>query len=249
MEMKVQGEWIRNTYRVLKSFPFVIGILYFTEVSSRTRGLQTRFIHALDVRAVSDKIQKEQILSRDDAVFFPVREVFIENDILYQVFHRLEGKLLAHYLHQNTPLSISEMCWIVRGITSHLLRLYEEHQFTLVHPQNIVLAPGKAIRFLYGGPLGALPKGVGKGMGDFLDDRETDYLYDSYTLGVMIYHMLTGRNPMASGLFIPPVSTYCPNCPPELDELVTRAISFDIKKRPKIKEIARFLDRLAERVC
>lgn len=245
--MKAQGEWIRNTYQVLKAFPFVIGVLYFTQVRTKQGDVQTRFLHGLDVRAISDQIKKEPILRRDDNVFFPVRAIFIEEGMLYQVFHRLEGRLLAHYLQQNSRLPMSEMVWIVRGIVNHLLRLYQDRQFTLVHPQNIVLTSGKEIRFLYGGPLGALPKGLGPDLGDPEAARELDHLYDSYTVGAMIYRMVTGKNPMATGLKIPPISAYVPECPPELEELVTRAISFDMKKRPKMDEIIEFLDWFAER--
>jgi hypothetical protein len=248
MVMKAQGEWIHKTYQVLKTFPFVVGILYYTKVKSKSGDSQTRFVHALDVRAISGQIKQELILTRDDSVFFPVREVFIEEDILYQVFHRLEGTLLAHYLQQHTPLPISEMVWIIRGITNHLLRLYEYRQFTLVHPQNTVITSGKAIRFLYGGPIGALPKAIGVGTGDHTVAREIDNLYDSYTIGAMIYRMLTGKNPMATGLKIPPISTYYPECPPELEKMVTRAISFDMYKRPKIEEFSEFIDWLAERI-
>lgn len=243
--MKAQGEWIRDTYRILKAFPFVIGVLYFTEGNTK-QGPQTRFIHALDVRAVSENIQEEQLLARDDSVFFPVREVFKEDGILYQVFYRLEGNLLAHYIQQNAPLPISDMAWMVRGITGHLLRLYKDGSFTIVHPQNIIITSGNAIRFLYGGPIGGLPKGIGADRLDHEAALEMNHLYDSYTVGTLIYQMLTGKNPLAAGIEVPPISTYRQDCPGELEELVMRALSFAIRKRPKIGEIFGVLDRLAE---
>jgi serine/threonine protein kinase len=225
----------------------VIGTLYYTQFHSDHGDLHTRFVHALDVEPLKERLVLESIPLRDETVFFPIREVFVEEDVLYQVFHRLEGTLLAHYISQRSPLSLDETVWLARGIVNHLLRLYEEGQFTLVHPQNMVLTPGKALRFLYGGRLGMLPKGAGMDLMQLAQNCEMDRLYDSYTLGAMVYRMLTGKNPMAQGLTIPPISTYCSECPSELDELVMRSFSFDLNKRPKIEEFADFLDWFSER--
>ncbi|MFC7442714.1 hypothetical protein [Laceyella putida] len=242
MRLKEQGEMINGTYRVLKTFPFVIGTLYYTEVSLDSGIAYTRFIHALELGAMPQQVEPEAISARDESVFFPVREVFVEDGVLYQVFRRLEGILLAHHLIQHSPLNLKEAVWIARGIVNHLLRLYGENQLTIIHPQNIVLTPGKAIRFLYGGAWGTIPKGVVPQV-----DQKTNQLVDSYTLGALIYRMLTGKNPMGVGLTIPPISTYCAECPPELDEWVSRTCSFDLHKRPTISETADFLEWLIER--
>ncbi|TCS94250.1 hypothetical protein EDD58_104119 [Hazenella coriacea] len=242
--MKAQGEWINHKYRVLNAFPFVIGVLYFAETKTKQGDSQTRFIHGLEIKPVSKQIQREKILIREDAVFFPIREVFIENDCLYQVFQSLEGTLLAHHLQQKTPVSLDEMTSVMRGVTYQLLRLYKNKQFTIVHPQNIMITSDKGIRFIYGGPLGALPKGPSLDLGDPNKARKLDNLYDSYTIGVMIYQMLTGKNPMSTGLLIPPISTFCKDCPKELDQLISRALSFNIHSRPQVEEIADVLDKL-----
>lgn len=242
MRLKEQGEMINGKYRVLKTFPFVIGTLYYTEVKLDTGITYTRFIHALELGAMPKQVEPEAVLARDELVFFPVREVFVEDGILYQVFRRLEGTLLAHHLIQHSPLNLKETVWIAREIVDHLLRLYGEDQLTIIHPQNIVLASGKAIRFLYGGSWGILPKGLAPQV-----DQKTNELVDSYTLGTLIYRMLTGKNPMGVGLTIPPISTYCSECPPELDEWVGRACSFDLHKRPTMSETADFLEWLIER--
>jgi serine/threonine protein kinase len=248
MNVKAQGEWIRGTYRVIKAFPFVIGTLYYAEMKVPGRGVHTRFIHALDKMALVGEIDPEAVQDRDEAVFFPVREAFVEEDVLYQVFRRLEGTLFAHRLEHHSPFSLKEAVEIARKITVQLLRLYDQDQFTLVHPQNMVLTSGGALRFLYGGRFGILPKGAGVMPVRDDEGRRRDQLYDSYTLGVLIYRMLTGKNPMAAGLKVPPISRFCPHCPRELDELVERALSFDPDKRPGINETADFLDWLAGRI-
>jgi hypothetical protein len=245
MKPKAQGEWIKGTYRVVKAFPFVIGTLYFTELRLDNGDLATRFIHALDIEPIKDRIRMESIPLRDETVFFPIRDAFLEENVLYQVFHRMEGTLLAHDLGRRSPLPFDEGLWLIRGIVNHLLRLYKEGQFTLVHPQNMVLTSGRALRFLYGGRLGVLPKGAGMDFSFYSQNQQMDQLYDSYTLGVLIYQILTGNNPMAQGLTITPLSKICSDCPPELNKLVMRSFSFDLEKRPRIEEYASLLDWLA----
>ncbi|AUS07588.1 hypothetical protein C1X05_01085 [Laceyella sacchari] len=242
MKLKEQGEMINGTYRVLKTFPFVIGTLYYTEARQESGIVCKRFVHALELDAMPHQVEPEEVLARDESVFFPVKEVFVEDGVLYQVFRRLEGNLLAHHLIQHSPLNLEETVWIARGIVNHLLRLYGEKQLTIIHPQNVLLTPGKAIRFLYGGAWGTLPKGLAPQV-----DQKTNQLVDSYTLGTLIYRMLTGKNPIGVGLTIPPISTYCKECPPELDEWIERTCSFDLHKRPTIAETADFLEWLAER--
>jgi hypothetical protein len=245
MKPKTQGEWIKGTYRVVKAFPFVIGTLYFTELRLDSGDVATRFIHALDIEPVRDRIRVESVFHRDEIVFFPVRDAFVEEDVLYQVFHRMEGTLLAHHLSRCSPLPFSEGLRLIRRIVNHLRRLYDQRQFTLVHPQNMVLTTDRSLRFLYGGRLGFLPKGVGMDFSLYSPDQERDMLYDSYTLGVLIYQILTGNNPMGQGLTITPLSTVRRDCPPELNELVMRSFSFDMGKRPRIEEYARLLNWLA----
>jgi serine/threonine protein kinase len=245
---KVQeGEWIKERYRVLKGFPFVIGTLYYTEYHCGQDEVHTRFVHALDLQLVNADFDPKSLLHRDEHVFFPIREVFSDETkgLLFQVFRRLEGTLLAHYLGTHAPLSLKETVNLGRKVIQHLLRLYEIGQFTLVHPQNMVLTSGRSLRFLYGGNKGELPKGFA---GSVSGNTSADRIYDTYTVGALLYQMLTGKNPTAQGLTIPSVSQYRRDCPAELDEFVQRSISFDIHKRPHIEEIADFLDWMAERL-
>lgn len=248
MDMKEQGALIGGKYTVRKAFPFVIGALYYAETNMPQGVKRTCFLHALNANVISRYNDLERIKRRDESVFFPVRDVFIEKNVLYQVFRRLEGVLLGHYMMTKGPFSLMTMTELVRGILFHLLRLESEGQFTIIHPQNIVMVQGKTLRFLYGGELGLLPKMAGMiPMGD-IDLHQLSQSYDSYTLGVLIYQMLTGKNPIGQGLTVPPIREFAPDCPLELDELVSRSFSFDQTKRPTSSEWVDYFDWLAERL-
>lgn len=248
MNMKEQGALIGEKYKVLKAFPFVIGTLYFVEMKMEEGTHRTCFLHALNASAISGELDLERIRKRDEYVFFPVREAFVDEDVLYQVFRRLEGVLLGHHLQEKGPLSLKAVTEIARGLLHHLLRLDEEGQFTIIHPQNVVMIQGKSLRFLYGGELGLLPKMAGMIPFGGTDLRAVSQSYDSYTLGVLIYQMLTRKNPIGQGLTIPPIRDFAPDCPPELDHLVKQSFSFDLEKRPTISEWMDYFDWLAERL-
>lgn len=234
---------IQNKYKVVNTFPFVIGVLYYTEVQQKEKGKQTYFIHGLDLKRFglnSEKVNwTEKLYNRKETVFFPLIEVFIEEDILYQVYQRLEGYLLAHYIKKHFPIDIKQVLLMARQVVRHLLYLYENDQFTIVHPQNIIVSRTGELRFLYGGPR-QLPKGIVSTQ----ESKEVDQLYDSYGLGVLLYQMLTGKSPMKNGLKIPPLRQLLTNCPQELDDLVMRSLSFDAEKRPSLKEYNQIVKQL-----
>lgn len=241
MVIKAQGDWIKQKYQILNSFPFVIGVLYYTEVQTEEK--QTRFIHALELKKFGLNPDQTNVLpklmERDQTVFFPLQEVFIEDEMLFQVYHRLEGYLLAHYIKKHFPFELKEVLSLMRQITDCILRLYQQDQFAIVHPQNIIINSDKVVRFLYGGYADSLPKGM-----MLPKDKKAQMLYDSYGLGVLMYQMITGNSPMANGLKIPPISEYLSECPAVLDELVIASLSFDMEKRPTLEEFREKIDQL-----
>ena len=234
--MKTQNELINHKYKILNSFPFVIGVLYYTEVQQKAKDQLTCFIHGLDLQrlGLSNQEEKwiEKLYHRNENIFIPLEEVFIEEAILYQVYKRLEGYLLVHYIKKHFPLPLNNVLKMIQQVTNHLLALYEEDQFAIIHPQNIIVSRDEKLRFLYGGPTQHLPRG----MVFTQSNKEADQLVDSYSLGALIYQMLTGKSPMAKGLKIPSLQQLLSECPSALNDLVMRSLSFDADKRPRIEE-------------
>jgi hypothetical protein len=151
MRIKEQGDKIKRIYQVISVFPFVDGVLYYTAYDSfDPEEVPTRFIHAIELPVVPDEKMLAQLRLRNENVFAPLQEVFVEDGVLYQVFEKLEGNLLGIYLYQHAPLSIGEISQMVREIANHWQQCEANDQFVLIDPQNIVIHENK-IRFLYGG--------------------------------------------------------------------------------------------------
>lgn len=243
MKLKDKGELIRNTYRVKNVFPFVQGVLYYTDLLDREHPVgppSVRFIHALDARALVSRGKIEDLLLRDDDVFFPIRDAFIEEDVLYQVYRRLEGTLLAFHMIKSVPLELREALWLLRVVGAQLLRLYNHGHCTMVHPQNILITGAGSLRFIYGGPLGFIPKG-----GGLSEDPMGDELYDVFTVGALAYTMLTGHSPTANAIRVAPIRSIREDIPEELDQLVGRSLSLTLSRRPRMTEFVEELSRIA----
>lgn len=241
--IKSRGEWIDGRYQVLNSFPFVIGVLYYTEVENKEKVKQKRFVQALDLKKFESLQKEEELLEmlpkRDQSIFFPLQEILLEDQLLYQVYTELEGYLLAHYIKKHFPLQLSDILHVARQVIAHLQALYEQDAFAIVHPQNIIVSAERSIRFLYGGGADLLPKGTMLGQG-----KKAEMLYDSYGLGVLVYQMISGNLPTAGGLKTPELTEFLPTCPKPLNQLVMRSLSFDMAKRPTIDEYQLTIDEL-----
>lgn len=252
MKMKKKGERIRDLYRVLQAFPFIQGILYYTEVEPQTAQgsagpLPTRFLHGLDVRLVRKGLDFKQILKRDRNAFFPLQGLFVEKGFLYQVFGRLEGTLLAHELYRSVPFTGREVVHILRSASGHLFRIYQQDLFTVVHPQNMLFT-GESVRFLYGGPSGFLPK-LGGEQGrppkeaNPEERKRKEQAVDAYSLGALAYTMLTGKTPSPGGN-MPSVRTDREEIPPEMERLVMYSLHPNPRSRPRIEDWWGYLSHL-----
>ncbi|MFD1395701.1 hypothetical protein ACFQ49_09660 [Kroppenstedtia eburnea] len=240
MKIKQKGERIRGTFRVFQSFPFIQGVLYYTEVTPRqgesSESSPTRFLHGLDIRLLRKGTELRRLLKRDRNAFFPVHGLFVEEGTLYQVFGKLEGNLMAHHLYRSVPLPLNQAIHFLRSITGHLVRIHKQGLFTVVHPQNMLITPD-SIRFLYGGPLGLLPKTRGSRPGtmDPVAVRQQDQAMDAYSLGALAYIMFTGTSPAPGGKLLP-VRSYRGDVPQALEHLIMQSLLAAPQSRPRVEE-------------
>ncbi len=232
-EFKKKGEWIRGEYEVLSVFPFVEGVLYYTALKKDGEE-STRFVHAVKLKDKPRESELNQLKKRNSEVFFPIREVFMEEDILYQVFERMEGNLLGVYLMRSAPLPMAEVAEFLKNITSHLLQCYDDEQFALVDPQNMVIHSEGNIRFLYGGPRQLF--------GYYR--RETE---DVKKLAQLLYFMLTKKQIDDKITQIESVRSSRQDMSLELESLLKRALSNDAIKRPRIQDFWKWAYNYSEK--
>ncbi|QKG85648.1 tetratricopeptide repeat protein [Kroppenstedtia pulmonis] len=250
MDIKKKGEWIRNTYEVIDAFPFVQGVLYFTRVAAKAQDQgddrPARFVHGLDVRLLERGAPLENLLHRDRSSFFPLQGLFVQEGILYQVFGRLEGTLMAHHLYHSAPLALPKVLSIIQKVTDSLVSIRDKDQFTLVHPQNMLLT-SDGVRFLYGGSVGLLPKVRGEPVNWEEDEvlrTKKEKAMDIYSLGALAYIMLTGTSPSTQGR-VEPIQLYRNDVPSELNQYVMACLEPDPVHRPSLHELSRWIQQVS----
>ncbi|MFO0579194.1 MAG: serine/threonine-protein kinase [Polyangia bacterium] len=185
----------------------------------------------------------------------------------YLVMPRLEGPTLAEVLAEG-PLPLGDACLIAIALAE---ALDASHQANIVHrdvkPANVMLhrRPGQPeeVKLIDFGSARRLyttddtPLTLGD-PSDYLAPEATsraaiEPATDQYALGCILYEMLTGERPFASGEYsvrrwqvdsIPPPSRRCPpgTIPQAMDALVLRAIAPDPKNRfPTMRDMRRAL--------
>ena len=141
---------------------------------------------------------------------------------------------------KHVPYELREALWILRIISGQLLRLYGHGHCTMVHPQNILITGAGSLRFLYGGPLGLVPKG-----GGLSKDPVGDELYDVFTVGALAYTLLTGHSPTANAIRVASLRSIREDVPEDLDKLVAQSLSLTLGHRPRMAEFMEEMSRIS----
>ncbi|MBS7531657.1 tetratricopeptide repeat protein [Hazenella sp. IB182353] len=164
------GTHIGDGYQILRSFPFIEGILYFT-----VKDQHSFFIHAIDRHK-----KNNATLKRDPRFFVPIRHTFEVDQVYYHVLTQLEGDLFAFYLQQYAPFAMSEAKSKMEALIVTLSQMKKDGLYAHVHPQNMLLQGSQQLRFLYGGDQTAFSQQI--------DSRET-----VWQLASLLYTYLTGE--------------------------------------------------------
>jgi tetratricopeptide (TPR) repeat protein len=229
MQIKQQGERIKRSYQVISAFPFVDGVLYYTTYQSfDPEEAPTRFIHAIQLETIPDENTIAQLPLRNEHIFVPLQEVFVEDGVLYQVFEKIEGNLLGIYLYQNAPLPLGEVSKITKTVADHLMECESVGEFALVDPQNMVIDEDSSVRFLYGGPPSVFPK-----------EKANSYSEAELAeqLGELLFLMLTGENLEDHKNKLRPLRSLRAEIPIELESWIMKSVSPDPLMRPPLHEL------------
>lgn len=228
MEVKQPQDVISGRYHVMHAFSLTERALYLTSLGKDdTENLF--LVHAIEGKQLDD--QAIQVLKkRNEDRFIPIKDVFVEDGILYHVFP-IQGNILGVHLFQYAPIPMEEMKGIAKQIASHLLESYDDRQFAIVDPLNIMIEEGNRVRFIYGGPTSTLPlPGTSK-------DLELQEAEDVLQLAKLMYQMLTKEEADPQEINVQLLRQKISPLPIELESILMRAFSPDPYRRPRMREI------------
>jgi eukaryotic-like serine/threonine-protein kinase len=183
----------------------------------------------------------------------------------YIVMELVEGPSV----HEQRPESMAEIIEVARQVCA---ALEHAHANGIIHrdlkPENVLLAPdGTAKLTDFGLARSAASRLTSEGslVGTVFYlapeqalGREVDSRSDLYSLGVMLYELVAGRLPfmaddpvavISQHLLAPPVppSTYNPELPPALEDLILRLMSKEPEHRPaSAAEVRRAIEALGQ---
>lgn len=197
--------------------------------------------------------------------------VIDDEPYLYMVMERLTGRTLAQEVRLTRPQWRTAVRWGYQVASA----LHAAHTLRIVHrdikPENVMFAADGDVKVLDFGiakfvgdtaRAGGLTR-AGVPMGTLLymspeqarGDTGVDHRTDLYSLGCLLYFMLTGRPPMVAdnvvalvnmhaGAVIPPPRALVPEIPPGLSDLVAQLLQRRPEDRPE--SAGAVLERLRE---
>jgi len=199
-----------------------------------------------------------------------VHDLGVYEDVRYLSMEYLEANTLAQLIAKLGRLSVRQALTIATQVARGLEAI---HGQGIVHrdlkPSNVALdASSRAVVMDFGlarGPVDTELTEPGVLVGSYaylapehIRGHELTVAVDIYALGLLVYEMLAGRRPPGDDdrrplalrgpdASCPPPSTFEPDVPPQVDELVMRCLSWDAADRPSsIDEILPILENASE---
>ncbi|GHO97598.1 hypothetical protein KSF_076460 [Reticulibacter mediterranei] len=172
---------------------------------------------------------------------------FEDNGRWYLVMSFIEGETLTHYLGRKKTgnLPLDEALSIALQLCEVLCYLHTQHPsiiFRDLKPSNVIrtasghlylidfgiarhFKPGQTKDTVYYGTMGyAPPEQFGR--------AQTTPRSDIYSLGALLYQLISGHDPTASPFRFPPLQSFMPTTPRGLSKLLTQMLELDEAKRP-----------------
>lgn len=141
------------------------------------------------------------------------------DEVVYIIMDYIEGEPLSHILSREEALSEDAVLIIAESICNVLIYLHSQEPpiiYRDIKPDNIMIAPSGTIRMIDFGIARRFRPDTGsdtvclgtKGYAapeQFSNDKQSDARTDIYSLGVTMYHMITGKKPTEEPYEIYPI--------------------------------------------
>ena len=181
-----------------------------------------------------------------------VFDAVMDGAVNYMVMEYIEGETLERYAEVDHLLPLNTVAEIIYKCCKALE--YAQHQGVThrdIKPANILLCGKSDIKISDFGAAVLVSQqttqvsGVGSPAymsPEQIEEKLLTHQTDIYSLGVMMYKLLTGKLPFDAGnkysliyqimnIEPPPASTFRPEIPPELDTIVLRAMQKNLSRR------------------
>ena len=189
--------------------------------------------------------QEANLLARlDHPGLAAVIDFFEEGGFLFLVMEYVPGETLSGRLAHSGPFAEEQVRRWAKELTSVLAYLHRHEPpivFRDLKPDNIIVQPDGTLKLIdfgiarfvkrgqhsdtvnLGTPGYAAPEQYGHG--------QTDPRADVYSLGVLLYQLLTGYDPGRTPFNLPPLHQQAPSVSPRLTAVIEQAVAFDPAQR------------------
>lgn len=139
-----------------------------------------------------------------------VYDYFEENNTAYIIMEYIDGLLLRDYLQQQGKMSVRDSLDLINSIIDSVEKI---HAQGIIHrdisPDNIFMTGGRSIKIFDFGAAkltGSVQRGIGEKVikvgysapEQYRNNDKQGYYTDIYSIGAILYQMVTGQKPMES---------------------------------------------------
>src|SRR5262249_9381437 len=190
-----------------------------------------------------------------------IHDHFTADGRWYMVMDLIPGDTLEAYLHHagRPGLPVGEVLRIAGQLCAVLDYLHQQQPpviFRDLKPSNVMVTPTGAIYLIDFGIARFFKPGqahdtVAFGTQGYAAPEQSGHAQttaqsDLFSLGVLLHHLLTGRDPSRIPFVFPPIRPTNPRTPPQLEALIMRMVQLNASTRPSsVAVVRRELNRIA----